>query len=793
MPTRHFFCLPAALLLSFAAQAQPARPTLTVPQIMQAPARWVGTSPTGLYWGPDSRTVYFRWNPQQNRRDSLYRVAAIGGTPQLVPARQAARLPGADGVWDAARRQQVYTRNGDLFLLDARTAAERRLTLTSEPETEPTFLAGGPLLTFRRGNNLFLLDPRSGALTQLCDLRGGDAPEDGKAAGQRGVLKRQQTQLFDVLRQREADRSAGKVFDKRVAAGQPRVPRSVFIGEQDVEEMRVSPDGRFVTYRLATQPGPRERVAQVPAFVTASGYVEDVPTRSKVGDRQARYALGIYDRQRDTAYVFNPKGLVGLYERPAYLKDYPAPKDTARQTRDLLPFGPFWSPNGKYALLTLRALDNKDRWLVLLDATKGTLARPLDRQHDDAWIGGPGIADADTEQTVGWISPSTAWFHSEESGYSHLYTVDAAGGQKRALTSGKFEVQQTYPTRDGRWFYLVTNESDAGEKQLWRVPQAGGRRERITTRKGAYEVVISPDEKTAAARFSDTNHPWELVTFELKPGARERTLTHSTTKAWEAYPWRVPEVVTIQSRDGQPIRARLYRPESGARTGAAVVFVHGAGYLQNAHHWWSHYFREYQFHNLLADKGYTVLDVDYRGSAGYGRDWRTGIYRWMGGNDLNDEVDAARWLVSQEKVDAKRIGMYGGSYGGFMTLMALFTQPDVFACGAGLRSVTDWAHYNHGYTANILNTPQLDSVAYRRSSPIYFAEGLTKPLLICHGMVDLNVHFQDVVRLSQRLIELGKTDWELAVYPVEDHAFVEPTSWADEYARILKLFEEKLK
>ena len=190
--------------------------------------------------------------------------------------------------------------------------------------------------------------------------------------------------------------------------------------------------------------------------------------------------------------------------------------------------------------------------------------------------------------------------------------------------------------------------------------------------------------------------------------------------------------------------------------GAAVIFVHGAGYLQNVHKWWSSYFREYMFHNLLTDLGYTVLDIDYRGSAGYGRDWRTGIYRHMGGKDLSDQVDGAKFLAAQHGVDPSRVGLYGGSYGGFITLMALFNEAETFKSGAALRSVTDWAHYNHGYTSNILNEPFNDPIAYKRSSPIYFAEGLEGNLLIAHGMIDTNVHFQDVVRLAQRLIELEK-------------------------------------
>jgi dipeptidyl aminopeptidase/acylaminoacyl peptidase len=227
--------------------------------------------------------------------------------------------------------------------------------------------------------------------------------------------------------------------------------------------------------------------------------------------------------------------------------------------------------------------------------------------------------------------------------------------------------------------------------------------------------------------------------------------------------------------------------------GAAVLFVHGAGYLQNVHRGWSSYYREYMFHHLLASKGYTVLDLDYRGSAGYGRDWRTAIYRDMGTPELEDYVAASNWLTENLGIPAERIGIYGGSYGGFMTLMALFKEPDEFGAGAALRSVTDWAHYNHWYTSRILNQPQDDPEAYRRSSPIYFAEGLEDPLLIAHGMVDTNVHFQDVVRLSQRLIELGKTDWEMAVYPVEGHGFVRPDSWTDEYRRILELFERTLR
>ena len=428
---------------------------------------------------------------------------------------------------------------------------------------------------------------------------------------------------------------------------------------------------------------------------------------------------------------------------------------------------------------------------MLLDVKTGNL-KLLDRQRDEAWIGGPGIGWWGTG--IGWMPDHNhIWFQSEESGYSHLYIVNIRSGKKKALTRGEFEIYNPQISLDKKQWYFTSNEVHPGERHFYRMPLEGGEPEQLANLPGRTDVTISPDETWFAILNSTSNHPEELYLLQNRTGAKPVQVTESVTDEFKSYPWRNPEVVTFKASDGATVYARIYQPNDPVQNGPAVIFVHGAGYLQNAHKWWSSYFREYMFHNFLADHGYTVLDIDYRGSAGYGRDWRTAIYRHMGGKDLSDQVDGAKFLVGKYKVDPDRIGIYGGSYGGFITLMAMFTQPDVFAAGAALRAVTDWAHYNHGYTSNILNTPVRDSLAYVNSSPIYYAEGLKGALLICHGMIDDNVHFQDVVRLAQRLIELGKENWEFAVYPLERHSFVEPTSWTDEYKRIFKLFEENLK
>ncbi|MGB8510046.1 MAG: alpha/beta fold hydrolase, partial [Pyrinomonadaceae bacterium] len=452
-----------------------------------------------------------------------------------------------------------------------------------------------------------------------------------------------------------------------------------------------------------------------------------------------------------------------------------------------------WSEDGSRAVLMARSSDNKDRWVMLLDPSTGK-TKTLARVHDDAWVDGPGAF------TLGWLADNRrVYFESERDGFAHLYTVSIDGGDPVQLTSGKYEVSDVRLSQDKTKFYFTSSEKSFFERHLYTMSVEGGTRTRVTSLAGNNQADISPDETTLAVVNSYSNRPPELFLQTNRPAPPADAaqpvptrVTQSPIAEFSNYDWIDPPIVEIKARDGATVYARLYKPANFRRGGPAVLFVHGAGYLQNVHRWWSSYYREYMFQHLLMERGFLVLDIDYRGSAGYGRDWRTAIYEHMGGKDLDDHVDAVRYLIAEHGVDPHRVGLYGGSYGGFITLMAMFTRGDVFAAGAALRPVTDWAHYNHPYTANILNTPQTDIAAYRRSSPIYFAEGLKGALLICHGMVDTNVQFQDTVRLVERLIELRKENWELAPYPVEDHSFERADSWADEYKRILKLFSEQL-
>jgi len=393
---------------------------------------------------------------------------------------------------------------------------------------------------------------------------------------------------------------------------------------------------------------------------------------------------------------------------------------------------------------------------------------------------------------VWWPDSRHVSYISEKSGYAQLYELAIDSKEIRPLTEGKYEVTQAFLSRDGQKIYFVSNEVHPGEKHLYQLDLKTQKKTQLTTLTGLNEFYFSPDEKAVAIIHSYSNLPPELYLQSLLPAGQPRQITLSTTDEFRAYPWYDPEIVTFEARDGVRIYARLFKPDNPRPGLPAVVFIHGAGYLQNAHRGWSTYDREYMFDNFLRDHGYYVLDADYRGSSGYGRDFRTGIYRRMGGKDLDDVVDGAKFLINNYQVNPGAIGCFGGSYGGFLTLMAMF-KTEVFKAGAALRPVTDWAHYHPAYTVDILNLPQKDPEAYKQSSPIYWAEGLKGALLICHGMMDTNVNFQDTVRLVQRLIELGKENWEVAIYPVENHSFRTTSSWLDEYRRIFKLFETNLK
>lgn len=780
--------------------------SLTVEKIMRDP-KWMGTSPENIYWDFNSQNVYFNWNPKGNDLSSLFKIGLKQYNPEEVAQSEQSNIV-RQVTYDNAKKRYLQVLNGDIYITDVKSGKVTRLTNTVANEGNVNFGPQDESVIFSQGDNFFQLSLKDNTLVQLTNfVRGGGGGNQAAstafgmfgANSQRGSsssadnaqnawLKKDQLELFDVLKD-------AKYMDSVRRAQRPTPiqdeakPRTISINEGNLGSIQISPDLRFVTYRVTTMATGNKNTI-VPNYVTESGYTENLNTRTKVGNDLPKHKNFIYDREQNKVTEIKTNSIPGIKDLPDFWNDYPAEKAKLQEKnadRDVNIGNVVWNSNGSYAVVNITSQDNKDRWIMRLDASTGELF-PIDRQRDEAWIGGPGISGFN----LGWLDNENIYFQSEATGYSHIYTANVTSGAKKQITSGNWEVRSLRLSNDKKKFYFTGSKEHPGITHFYSIGTDGQNMAQITDMKGGNEVTLSPDEKWLAIRYSYINKPWELYLQENKAGAKAVKITDSPSSEFLAYQWREPEVISFKNRHGEDIFARVYEPENPKPNKPAVIFVHGAGYLQNAHYWWSQYFREYMFHNLLTDLGYTVLDIDYNASAGYGRNIRTGIYRHMGGKDLSDQTDGAKLLVEKYGVNPKNIGIYGGSYGGFITLMALFNEPEVFTAGAALRSVTDWAHYNHGYTANILNEPFTDPIAYKRSSPIYFGEGLKGHLLMAHGMLDVNVHFQDIVRMSQKLIELGKDNWELAVYPVEDHGFTTPSGWTDEYKRILKLFEERL-
>ena len=288
---------------------------------------------------------------------------------------------------------------------------------------------------------------------------------------------------------------------------------------------------------IISQPYSARKATIVPNYVTESGFTADLNTRTKVGAPSGTIEVVLFDRHKDTLYSLAINSLPGINDEPDFWKDYPGYREQQQKrkyTRKVSINNVQWSPNGQYALFDIRAEDNKDRWLMAWDTATATL-KLVDRQRDEAWIGGPGTSGFGGA-VMGWLDEYTCWFRSEATGYSHLYTVDVRNGQRRALTSGNYEVQQAVLSNNKKYFYITTNEVHPGEQHFYHLRIADGKKDRITTLSGAHQVKIAPDEKHLAILYSNSVTPWELYLMENKSGST---------------PIAIPKVVASEIGEGQ--------------------------------------------------------------------------------------------------------------------------------------------------------------------------------------------------------------------------------------------------
>ncbi len=488
-----------------------------------------------------------------------------------------------------------------------------------------------------------------------------------------------------------------------------------------------------------------------------------------------------------------------------------------------------WTSDGRSLIVDRVDKDTKRRQLFYVHSAgaKDEKIILITEETDDKWQASLSIIFEPNPTRTGEF-----FFGSERDGFNHIYLAKlranatgtgptgaepAASGDSSwssdvsitQLTKGNWQVEWAKWVSDKQIVYMSTEDGYA-DRTFTSIFPDDPRKVTLPSPEKSMKGSPQLDESGSGEprllfEGSKWSVPGDLYVQKVCPLCQSRDLpvklTNSVPEAFKLRKWTEPRFIEIASKDGKKIPAKIYLPNGhnpNARTKyPMVIFVHGAGYLQNVINGWNNYYREFMFNQLLTQKGYVVLDIDYRGSAGYGRDWRTDVYDFLGGKDFDDHIDSIDFMVKNYGVDQKRIGAYGGSYGGFMAAMLAARAPERIAAAAALRPVMDWKNYyaaNPGYTAQRLGFPDKNPEAYKRSSPITYADKLERPLLILHGMSDDNVHVQDSIQYIEKLIRLGKTQYfEAMLYPSENHGFVRPESWTDEYERILSFFERHLK
>jgi dipeptidyl aminopeptidase/acylaminoacyl peptidase len=772
------------------ALAQPSPASLTVREIMAEPSI-AGMRAEGEKLAPDGEQAAYLWSATGREPRDLYIVSTRGGEKPRLMARavddpqelqrprateetvdearagderkeervmlrdsaEQAREQSVSAIeWSPDSRRLLFSKNGDLYLLNTNNspAVPRRLTNTVAKETAAQWLADSRRILYQSGEDLFVIDADQTSITQLT-RDGGNAAAEKRGDG-------------DGHSQQSSSSSSG---------GAQKT------GTESVSAAQASHDGARVAYIVSDTS--RQRALVVP------NYAGEFVTAPVVRRGWTEQRLQIVNSTGSSAHAV----VIKLPEASgaSYIRGFK------------------WTPDSRSLLIDRIDRDTKRRQLFLASAINGEVWL-VDEESDAKWVA---ALSRIVEPSPGTLK---ILFASERHGFNHLYLTQPVANRTtptgrapsvlRQLTRGSWEVNWARWLADGERILYSSTEASTAERHFYVLDTRDGKAQRLPTASGMNtDPQLSKTGSVLLYKHSEWNVPTDLYSLRVGENGREpqapARLTDTVPTRFKQVAWARPQLIEYRAGDGKSVKARIYTPPGFDKAGKhpAVVFVHGAGYLQNVINGWNNYWREAMFHTLLTARGYVVLDLDYRGSAGYGRDWRTDVHGFLGGLDLQDHLDGIDYIVKNYAVDPARVGMYGGSYGGFMAEMAAMRAPERIACAAALRAVADWKNYYAAspvYTTERLGFPDKNPEAYRRSSPVTYADQLRRPLLILHGMVDDNVHFQDSAQLAQKLIELGKSEYfDVMFYPVENHAFIRPESWTDEYERILRFFDMHLR
>jgi dipeptidyl-peptidase-4 len=443
-----------------------------------------------------------------------------------------------------------------------------------------------------------------------------------------------------------------------------------------------------------------------------------------------------------------------------------------------------WLPDSKR--LAIQRLDRVQTTLdlLLVDAKTGRSSVTL-TDKDAYWI--------NVSDDLHFFKDGNRFlWSSERSGYRHLYLYDLNGKELGQLTHGDWEVRRVTAVDEAKGLvYFTSTEKSSIERHLYRVGLDGSGFQRLSKQDGVHVVNFSPNSAFYVDSYSNANTPPRQDIYHTD-GSLLFALNENKVPELDAFHLSPVEFFTIQSHDNVSFNCFMIKPPNfdPSKKYPVLTFVYGGPRVQVVMNVWSG--PEQLWHQLMAQKGYIIFALDSRGSSGRGHLFEEPIHYRFAAQEMSDQRDGAVWLKHQPYVDPKRIGIWGWSYGGHMTLHAMFEAPEVYKAGLAVAPVTDWHFYDTIYTERYLGIP--DSVheeSYDESSPIKNVKGLSGGLLIAHGSADDNVHYSNTLALIDELIKVGKYA-EVVTFPGRSHGIEDTAARRVLFNRATQFFLDQL-
>lgn len=709
-------------------QSRPAvqteRRPLTIERVTALPSL-IGTAPAGPEWSHDSKALAFLWNDQGMPFRDVWLLDPGATAPRRLTDMGRLAPPPAPGELER------------IDALAQQAAARAHLGVT-----EVVWTADDEALIFIYRGELFRIRADGGGLTRLTT----------SGAGKRAVATSPDGGFISFLHAGDLwlwHRKTNDLVRATQVAGPPIGPSpGTQSSGMEFTAYAWSPDSRYVALQFADRR--QVRTIAIPDYLAAETRVNVVRKPYAGDDRDVR-RLGIYSVA---------EGVVRLLD----LSD-----STLRRINRFE-----WSPDGQRLLIDQSSDDGTDRWLYVV--------RPEDRVPQEIWHDQRPTRIRNLGYASLWHSDGGGIvFRADLDDRYRLYSLRLDSRAPVALTEGDWDVEGIPLRRAGEIFF-VSNQKNPAERHVYRMPERGGTVTPLTSDAGHHVPTVAPDGSKIADLHSNDMTPTELYIVDAKSGASARRITHSPPEEFAVYPWVRPRYVTFKSRaDGALLHGRVFEPPTLDRSKKYPVVL-GPVYWNTVRNAWG----STPYNGVLGtvvqymvlEKQYIVLQVDPRGSDGYGLTFREAALGWSFGLDIDDLHSGVEYLETLPYVDAERIGIWGQSYGGMLTLESLFRKPGVYKVGVASSPASYVPHF--GCCTDISRRPSVRPDIFREASAQTYAEGLQDHLLLIHGMQDDNIAFQDTVMLVEKLMLLGK-EFEVAIAPGASHFWYE----TDYYATVL--------